>query len=110
MTDNAINLVNNLGFPVALVLVLVFILYRVGRWAGPLGQKVVEHHIIFLDATNANGKRTAEAMEKQTALMHEIKTTSTALVHLANAGDDAIEGRNDSAHNQLDKMRDELRQ
>ena len=110
MTENVINLINNVGFPVALVVVLLFILYRVGRWAGPLAHKVVENHIIFLDATKAHGKRTSEAMEKQTALLHEIKTTSSALIHLANAGDDALDGRTDSAHKQLDKMRDQLRE
>jgi hypothetical protein len=109
MTEQITGLINSVGFPIALVLMILFILYRVGRWAGPLGQKVVENHIIFLDATKAHGKRTAEAMEKQTDLMTELKTTNSALVYLANAGDDALDGKTGDARNELDKMRDELR-
>jgi len=110
MSEDISRLVNSVGFPISLVLILLFILFKVGRWVGPLGHKIVENHIVFLDATKASGKRTAEAMEKQTALMTEIQTTSSALVHLANAADAALDDEKDDAHKELDSMRDRLRE
>ena len=103
-------LVASVGFPAALVLILVVALWRVGKWAAPLGAKVVEEHIIFLDATKNNAKRTAVTLEKQTDLLGDVKKTNRGLVHLVDAAEAALSDDNQEARTALEKMRAELEQ
>ena len=101
-------LISTVGFPAAIVIVLVFALFRVGRWAAPLGSRIVSEHVIFLDATKQQARRTADTLEKQTELLSNLQRTNKGLIHLADAAENALADNPDAARQELAKMRKQL--
>ena len=73
MSESA-EFIQSIGFPAAIVIVLIFALFRLARWAAPLAAKVVSEHVIFLDATKQQARRTADTLEKQTELLGNLQT------------------------------------
>lgn len=102
------DMINSVGLPVGLVLVFLFAVWKIARWASPIIQKLVENHVIFLDATKNQQKRTVEAIETQTELLSGISRTNRSLSHLADAAKNAIDQNDDAARQSLDKMREVL--
>ncbi len=107
MSESA-EFIQSIGFPAAIVIVLIFALFRLARWAAPLASKVVSEHVIFLDATKQQARRTADALEKQTALLGNLQRTNKGLIHLADAADAALDDNTKAARDRLKQMREEL--
>jgi hypothetical protein len=101
-------IINSVGLPVGLLLVIIFAIYRIAKYAAPLGERVVQEHVIFLDATKMQNKRTVEAIEKQTELLAGISKTNKSLSHLADAAGHALDEKPDDAKQAITRMRDAL--
>ena len=106
--QDVIDFVSQLGLPVALVIIVIVAIYKLARYIAPLGRKVVQQHVIFLDATKMQQKRTVDAIEKQTDLLSGLTRTNKSLVHLADAAEKAIENEPAEAKRCLDRMRNLL--
>lgn len=107
MSESA-EFIQSIGFPAAIVIVLIFALFRLARWAAPLATKVVSEHVIFLDATKQQARRTADSLEKQTQLLGNLQRTNKGLIHLADAADAALDDNTKAARDRLKQMREEL--
>jgi len=101
-------MINSVGLPVGLVLVFLFAVWKIARWSSPIIQKLVENHVIFLDATKNQQKRTVEAIETQTELLSGITQTNRSLSHLADAAKSAIDKNDEAARQSLNKMHNVL--
>ena len=107
MSETA-ELISAIGFPSAVVIVFIFALFRVARWAAPLGSRIVSEHVIFLDATKQQARRTADTLEKQTELLSNLQRTNKGLIHLADAAENALSDNPEAARAELVKMRKQL--
>ena len=110
--QSAADLVNNLGFPVALVLILLLFLWRACRYMAPLGRRVVEQHLDFLEHTKEHTAQQTVNLVRQTELIELINETegqhSQALLHLSSAAESTIDGEKDEARQFLKRMRNSV--
>ena len=106
--NEVVEVVNSLGLPVGLILIIIVAVWRIAKYLAPLGQKVVSEHVVFLDATKQQQKRTVDAIEKQTELLAGISKTNKSLSHLADAAANVLDEKDDAARTSITRMRDVL--
>ena len=105
--QSIIELITAVGFPAAVVLVLLLFLWRAGRWAAPLGRQVVSEQLEFLKVTKENQTRQTDLIE----LMSETENShSRALLHLSEAAEAALDGEKDQARAAVQHMRKSIEQ
>ena len=73
--QQAAELINAVGFPAAIVLILLLFLWRVCRYFAPLGRAVVNEHIDFIKHTKEHQEHQTEALTKQTHLIECLSST-----------------------------------
>ena len=86
-----VEIINSLGLPVGLILIVIVAIWRIAKYLAPLGEKVVSEHVVFLDATKQQQARTVDAIEKQTELLAGISKTNQSLSHLADAAANVLD-------------------
>jgi len=106
--NEIVEIVNSLGLPVGLILIVIVAIWRVAKYLAPLGEKVVSEHVVFLDATKQQQKRTVDAIETQTELLAGISKTNQSLSHLADAAANVLDENDSAARTSITRMRDVL--
>jgi len=102
-------LISTVGFPATVVLLLLFLAWRFGKWFAPLAARVVDEHVVFLDATKEHQATQADTLKEQTQLLKSISNTNEALSHLADAASAAVDDEITIAQQHLDAMRQALK-
>ena len=72
---NVIEIINAVGFPAAVVLILLLFLWRVCRYFAPLGHKVVNDHLEFVRHTMDHQEHQTKSLSKQTHLIESLGQT-----------------------------------
>ena len=103
--DQIQDLVSTLGIPTAILLAMIWIVLRLGRWIGPRAARIVEHHIDFLLATQEHQAKQTETLSQQSEM---IGTTCRALSHFADAADGALDSNIEETKNSIERAREEL--
>ncbi len=103
-------LITTVGFPATLVLLLLFIAWRIGRWFAPLASRVIDEHVEFLDATKQHQATQSDTLKEQTTLLKSIGNTNDALSHWADAASAAFDDEITVAQQHLDAMKRALKQ
>jgi len=73
--QNVIEVINAVGFPAAVVLILLLFLWRACRYFAPLGHKVVNEHLEFVRHTMEHQEHQTESLSKQTHLIESLGQT-----------------------------------
>lgn len=102
-------LITTVGFPATVVLLLLFLAWRVGKWFAPLASRIVDEHVGFLNATKEHQATQADTLKEQTQLLKSIGNTNEALSHLADAASAAVDDEITIAQKHLDAMRQALK-
>lgn len=74
-------LINSVGFPAALVLILLLFLWRACRYFAPLGRQVVKEHLEFVRHTMEHQEHQTESLSKQTQMIEVLSTTVEKSLH-----------------------------
>lgn len=78
---NIIELIEGVGFPAALVLILLLFLWRACRYVAPLGRQVVDEHLEFVRHTMEHQEHQTEALTKQTHMIESLGATVEKSLH-----------------------------
>ena len=105
---NIVDLVSNLGRPVAWILIMLFAAWRLASAAAPLCKRVVEEHLTALEESQQQQARIVAAIEQQTRLLEKLSATNRSLAHLGEAGQRALDDDREAAQQSLSRMRETL--
>lgn len=108
LNQELVDLVSNLGLPVALILILVVAGWRAASAAAPLCRRVVEEHLSALEESQQQQARIVAAIEQQTTLLEKLAATNRSLAHLGEAAQRALDDDREASHQALSRMRDSL--
>ena len=73
--QNIIEIINAVGFPAAVVLILLLFLWRACRYFAPLGHKVVNEHLEFVRHTMEHQEHQTKSLARQTHLIESLGQT-----------------------------------
>lgn len=75
LMENITELISSVGFPAALVLILLLFLWRVCRYVAPLGRQVVNEHLEFVRHTMEHQEHQTQSLSKQTQMIEALSST-----------------------------------
>ena len=104
--SNLMELVSLVGVPAAILALVFFFVWRLGRWIGPRADQVIRNHVEFLRHSEENQKQQTATLSSQAEL---IGKTVRALAEFTDAAECAIDSESDEAKGYLERAREELR-
>jgi hypothetical protein len=104
--DQVQQFVSVVGVPAAILALLFFFLWRIGRWLGPRADRIIQNHVDFLTHSEDNQTKQTATLAQQSEL---IGKTVRALAEFTDAAESALDRETDEAKVFLEKARDELK-
>ncbi len=104
--DQVQQFVSVVGVPAAILALLFFFLWRIGRWLGPRADRIIQNHVDFLTHSEDNQTKQTATLAQQSEL---IGKTVRALAEFTDAAESALDRETDEAKVFPEKARDELK-